>query len=63
MIPLESALLGILVILLTGYCGFHSIRSPVMRTICVAVTVGAFWMLVIVAGKEMIAWVIADLFQ
>ena len=63
MVTLESAFLGILVILLTGYCGYHSIRSPVMRTICVTVTLTAFWMLAIIAGKELIAWVVADLFQ
>ncbi len=59
---LESAVIGILMILFAGVCGFHSIRSVTMRMICAAATVAAFWILVVIAGKELIAWVVADIF-
>jgi hypothetical protein len=63
MTVLESAVLGILAVLVTGYLGYYSIRTPIMRSICLAATIGAFWMLLIIASKELIAWVVADLFS
>ena len=62
MAVLESAILGILAVLLTGVVGVKSIRSDIMRTICMAATMAAFWILVVVAGEEIIEWVIADIF-
>ncbi len=59
---LESSVLGILAVLLAGYCGYMSIRSPLARMLCLAATMGAFWLLVIIAGKEIFAWLIADIF-
>ena len=62
MTPLESAVIGILAVLLTGHVGGKSIRSDIMRMICCAATFAAFWILVVIAGEEVIAWVIADIF-
>lgn len=59
---LESSILGILAVLLTGNLGSKSIESDIMRMICAAATMTAFWVLVTIAGKELIAWLIADLF-
>lgn len=59
---LESALVGIPAVLLTGYVGYWSIRSDIMRMICLAATMTAYWILVVIAGKELIAWVVADIF-
>ena len=62
MTPLESAILGILAVLLTGRIGCKSIGDEVMRTICCAATVTAYWILLVIAAKLIIAWLIADIF-
>lgn len=62
MSALESAIIGILAVLLTGVIGVKSIESDIMRMICGAATATAYWILVVIAGKEIIAWLIADLF-
>jgi hypothetical protein len=62
MAVLESAILGILAVLLTGVVAVKSIHSDIMRTICMAATMAAFWILVVVAGEQIISWVIADIF-
>ena len=59
---LESCILGILAILLTGQIGYKSIQDDIMRMICSAATLAAFWIIVVIAGKEIIAIVIADIF-
>ena len=62
MTPLESAILGILAVLLTGHLGVKSIGDETMRMICCAATVTAYWILVVIAGKLIIAWLITDIF-
>jgi hypothetical protein len=60
--PLESALLGILAVLLTGHIAGKSIQDDIARMICAAATMTAVWILAVIIGKEIIAWVVADIF-
>ena len=62
MTVLESAILGILAVLLTGYVAGKSITDDIMRMICGAATMAAFWILAVIIGKELIAFVVADIF-
>jgi VIT1/CCC1 family predicted Fe2+/Mn2+ transporter len=62
MTVLESAVLGILAVLLTGYVAGKSIQDDLMRMICCAGIVAAFWILAVIIGKEVIALVVADIF-
>jgi len=62
MTPLESSILGILAVLLTGHCAAKSIESDIMRMICAAATLAAFWVLAAIASQQLIAWLIADIF-
>ena len=62
MTVLESAIIGILAVLFSGLAAYYSIRSYRMRMLCAAATIAAFWILVVIAGNEVIAWVMADLF-
>ena len=59
---LESSLVGILAVLLTAYIA-RSIESDIMRMMCIAAVLAVFWMLLVIAGKELLAWVIADIFS
>jgi hypothetical protein len=59
---LESSILGILAVLLTGYVAKQSIEDDIMRMIAVAATLTAFWILVAIAAEELAAWIITDLF-
>ncbi|NIO38975.1 MAG: hypothetical protein GTO41_01495 [Burkholderiales bacterium] len=59
---LESSILGILAVLLTGYVAKQSIESDVARIIAIAATLTAFWILVAIAAEELARWLIADTF-
>lgn len=58
---LESSVLGILAVLLTGYVA-RSIESDIMRMMCIAAVLAVFWMLMVIAGQELLAWALADIF-
>ena len=58
---LESSVLGILAVLLTGFVA-RSIESDIMRMMCIAAILAVFWSLVVIAGKELLDWLIADIF-
>ena len=62
MTPLESSVLGILAVLLAGHFACRSIESDIMRTICAAATMSAYWILLVIAAKQIIDWVITDIF-
>lgn len=62
MTVLESAILGILAILLTGTVAGKSIQDDIMRIICASAVMAAFWILAAIIYEEVIAWVIADIF-
>lgn len=62
MTVLESAIIGILAVLLVGRVAHKSMRSDIMRMICAVASIAAFWILMVIAGKEIIAWVVADIF-
>jgi hypothetical protein len=59
---LESSILGILAVLLTGHVAKQSIKDDIMRMIALAATVTAFWILVAIAAEELAGWIIADIF-
>jgi uncharacterized protein YsxB (DUF464 family) len=59
---LESSILGILAVLLTGHVAKQSIDSDIARIVCAAATLAAFWILLAVAAEQLAGWIIADIF-
>ena len=58
----ESLLLSVLAVLWLFRLSEYSISNETLRIISSSAIVGVYWMLVIIAGNEAIAWVIADIF-